>query len=266
MVEGGLTVFDGGLFVVGERDADEHALEVRFRLQELTFAGLLGDVEVAPGAGHPVRALLEERVAAETVAEVVVLPGLPGGGGAVGDCVTVALLALVHPRVGGGHHDVAGAVKRVRQAAGDTATGRQQALRRRSGATNGRPDRRGAGVYRGAPSCRTFMLMPLHWASGCDAGADSRPTATGAALIAAAAAPITTARHPTEIVTAAPLYLDVPDILHIADGMRDRYRTRRRNRPDAAAMPATAATTRTAMSSSPFDGMPINSVRSALTS
>ena len=89
MVEGGLTVFDGGLFVVGERDADEHALEVRFRLQELTFAGLLGDVEVAPGAGHPVRALLEERVAAETVAEVVVLPGLPGGGGAVGDCVTV---------------------------------------------------------------------------------------------------------------------------------------------------------------------------------
>lgn len=110
------------------------------------------------------------------------------------------------------------------------------------------------------------MLMPLHWASGCDAGTDSRPTATGAALIAAAAAPITTARHPTEIVTAAPLYLDVPDILHIADGMRDRYRTRRRNRPDAAAMPATAATTRTAMSSSPFDGMPINSVRSALTS
>ena len=89
MVEGGLTVFDGGLFVVGERDADEHALEVRFRLQELTFAGLLGDVEVAPGAGHPVRALLEERVAAETVAEVVVLPGLPGGGGAVGDCVAV---------------------------------------------------------------------------------------------------------------------------------------------------------------------------------
>lgn len=110
------------------------------------------------------------------------------------------------------------------------------------------------------------MLMPLHWASGCDAGADSRPTATGAALIAAAAAPITTARHPNEIVTAAPLYLDVPDILHIAEGMRDGYRTRRRNRPDAAAMPATAATTRTAMSSSPFDGMPINSVRSALTS
>lgn len=49
----------------------------------------LGDVEVAPGAGHPVRALLEERVAAETVAEVVVLPELPGGGGAVGDCVSV---------------------------------------------------------------------------------------------------------------------------------------------------------------------------------
>ena len=35
------------------------------------------------------RALLEERVAAETVAEVVVLPGLPGGGGAVGDGVAV---------------------------------------------------------------------------------------------------------------------------------------------------------------------------------
>jgi hypothetical protein len=82
-----LTVLDGGLFIVGERDADEHVLEVRFRLQELAFAGLLGGVEVAPGADYPVRALLEERVAAETVAEIVVLPGLPGG--AVGDGVSV---------------------------------------------------------------------------------------------------------------------------------------------------------------------------------
>jgi hypothetical protein len=80
VVEGCFTVFDGGLFVLGERDADEHGLEVRLRLQELTFAGLLGDVEVAPGAGHPVRTLLEERVAAETVAE---------GRNAVGDCVMV---------------------------------------------------------------------------------------------------------------------------------------------------------------------------------
>ena len=32
VVEGCLTVFDGGLFVVCERDADEHALEVRSRV------------------------------------------------------------------------------------------------------------------------------------------------------------------------------------------------------------------------------------------
>jgi hypothetical protein len=89
VVECGLTVLDGGLFVVGERDADEHALEVRFRLQELAFAGFLGSVEVAAGAGHAVWALLEEGVAAEAVAEIVVLPGFSGCGGAVGDGVTI---------------------------------------------------------------------------------------------------------------------------------------------------------------------------------
>jgi hypothetical protein len=44
--------------------------------QELAFAGGLGGGEVAPGAGHPVLALLEEGVGAVPVPEVVVLPWL----------------------------------------------------------------------------------------------------------------------------------------------------------------------------------------------
>lgn len=76
-------------FVVGERDGCEHALEVVLGFQQLGLAGVLGDVEVASCARHPVRALLEEGVGAVAVAEVVVLPGLPVRGGAGGDGVPV---------------------------------------------------------------------------------------------------------------------------------------------------------------------------------
>ena len=50
------------MFVVGERDADEHALQVRFRLQQLAFAGLLGGLEVAAGVGHPVFTLIRHLI------------------------------------------------------------------------------------------------------------------------------------------------------------------------------------------------------------
>ena len=53
------------------------------------LARALRGVEVAAGAGHPVRALLEEAVGAVAVAQVVVLPGLARGRGAGGDRVAV---------------------------------------------------------------------------------------------------------------------------------------------------------------------------------
>lgn len=51
--------------------------------------GLLGQVEGAAGAGEPVRALGEEVVGAVAFAEVVVLPRLPGRGGAGQDGLAV---------------------------------------------------------------------------------------------------------------------------------------------------------------------------------
>jgi len=69
--------------VVGEGDGGEHALQVVLGLQQQRLGGVFGRVEVALGAGHPVRALLEEGVAAVPVPEVVVLPWLPGGRGPV---------------------------------------------------------------------------------------------------------------------------------------------------------------------------------------
>src|SRR5260370_41797023 len=53
------------------------------------LAGVFRGVEVAFRAGHAVRALLEEGVGAQPVAEVVVLPGLSAGRGARGDRVAV---------------------------------------------------------------------------------------------------------------------------------------------------------------------------------
>ena len=88
-VEGGAAVVDGGLLVPGERDHRPHLLQVLLSFEELGLAGVLRGVEVAPGAGHAVRALLEEGVGAVAVAEVVVLPGLAGRRGAGGDGVAV---------------------------------------------------------------------------------------------------------------------------------------------------------------------------------
>jgi hypothetical protein len=53
------------------------------------LGGVLGGVEVAAGAGHAVRALLEEAVGAPAVAQVVVLPWLAVSCSAGGDGVTV---------------------------------------------------------------------------------------------------------------------------------------------------------------------------------
>jgi hypothetical protein len=88
-VERGLAIVDGGLFVVGQRDRCPHALEIVLRLDELGFAGVFRRVEVAAGAGHAVRALLEAGVGAPALAEVEVLPGLTRRGGAGGDRVAV---------------------------------------------------------------------------------------------------------------------------------------------------------------------------------
>ena len=67
----------------------EHALEVAAGLEQLGFGGVFRGIEIATGASHPVRALLEEAVGAPAVAEVVVLPGFAGGGCAGGDRVAV---------------------------------------------------------------------------------------------------------------------------------------------------------------------------------
>ena len=71
-----LVALDGGAFLVGERDLDEHPLQPVLGLEQLRLAGWLGDVEVAAGARHPVRALLEEAVGAVAVPEVVELERL----------------------------------------------------------------------------------------------------------------------------------------------------------------------------------------------
>jgi hypothetical protein len=84
-----VSVVDGGAFVVGERDAGEHALQVAAGFEQLGFGGVFRGVEIATGASHSVRALFEEAVGAPAVAEVVVLPGLAGGGCAGGDGVAV---------------------------------------------------------------------------------------------------------------------------------------------------------------------------------
>jgi hypothetical protein len=88
--EGGLPVLDCRLLVVGERDVGQHALEVFLGLQELCLAGVLQGVEIPTGTSHPVWTLLEEAIGAVAVAEVVVLPRLPGrrrtgGDGVAGD-------------------------------------------------------------------------------------------------------------------------------------------------------------------------------------
>src|SRR5581483_4308921 len=72
-VDGVLGAFDSGAVVVGEGNLDEHSLQAGLGFEQLSAAGGLGEVEVAAGAGHPVRALLEEGVAAVAVAEVVIL-------------------------------------------------------------------------------------------------------------------------------------------------------------------------------------------------
>jgi hypothetical protein len=78
-----LAVVDGCLFVVGEGDIGAHALQVGFGFEQVGLGGVFGDVKVAAGAGHPVGALLEERVAAVAMSQVIVLPGLAASGDGV---------------------------------------------------------------------------------------------------------------------------------------------------------------------------------------
>ena len=59
------------------------------RLQELSSRRILRQVEVAPSAGHAVRALFEEAVGAEAMAKIEVLPRRSTGGSAVLDALTV---------------------------------------------------------------------------------------------------------------------------------------------------------------------------------
>jgi hypothetical protein len=53
--DGGLAMFDGGAFIVGKRNVHHHALQVVLGLDELAGTGCLRILEVATGAGHPVR-------------------------------------------------------------------------------------------------------------------------------------------------------------------------------------------------------------------
>ena len=88
-VEGGVPVVHSGAFLVGEWDLGAHALQVVLGFEQLGLGGPFRRVKIATGAGHPVRALLEEAVYAPAVAEVVVLPGFACGGRSGGDGVAV---------------------------------------------------------------------------------------------------------------------------------------------------------------------------------
>src|SRR3954451_12140999 len=57
-----LILLDGCALAIGERDQCQPAVHVRLGFEQLRPAAWLGNVEVAAGAGHPVGALLEERV------------------------------------------------------------------------------------------------------------------------------------------------------------------------------------------------------------
>lgn len=85
--EGGLAPVDGGAFVVGQRDGDEHSPQVGFGFEELRLGGVLLEVEVTACAGHAVLTPFEEAVGALAVPEVVVLPGLAARDCAGGDGV-----------------------------------------------------------------------------------------------------------------------------------------------------------------------------------
>lgn len=69
--------------------ATQHSLQGGFGLQELRPGGGLGRIEVAPGARHAVRALLEEVVRAVPMPEVEVLPGRAVRRGAGLDGLTI---------------------------------------------------------------------------------------------------------------------------------------------------------------------------------
>ena len=71
--------------VVGEVELFEHLVDAVSHGQELSAGGLLGDVERAACAGQPVGALGEEVVAAVSLAQVVLLPGLFSAGGGAGE-------------------------------------------------------------------------------------------------------------------------------------------------------------------------------------
>jgi hypothetical protein len=88
-VDGVVVVLDGGAFAVGEWDLDEHALQAGLGLEELRLGAGFGEVDVAARAGHAVRALLEEAVAAVAVAEVLELERLAAAGVAGADNVAV---------------------------------------------------------------------------------------------------------------------------------------------------------------------------------
>ncbi|MGO9954618.1 MAG: hypothetical protein ACLP50_01320 [Solirubrobacteraceae bacterium] len=90
-----LIALNGRAFVFGKRDLDQYPLDPVFGLEQLGFAGGIGEAEAAAGARHPVRALLEEAVGAVAVPEVVELKRPARGGLAVGDRVAVQQHSIV---------------------------------------------------------------------------------------------------------------------------------------------------------------------------
>ena len=125
----------------------------------------------------------------------------------------------------------------------------------------------------GAPSDMMFQFTPpqLSATLRADVPGPASNAAAGAAARAIEHAPASTSRRAgsRNVATCAPsLMLDaVEECIHHHRRLCERcYRSSRRKSAEAAAMPRTAATASTPISTAALDGMPTNRVRSAFTS
>lgn len=82
-------VLYGCRLIVCEWDCGNHTLKVDLCFEELRLRRLLGHVEVASCAGHPMRALFEKAVGAVTMTKVIVLPRCSCCGRTALDDVTI---------------------------------------------------------------------------------------------------------------------------------------------------------------------------------
>ena len=80
-IDGVEVTVDSGAFILSEWDLLDEAQDVVLGVEKLCERGFAGAIEVASCAGHAMRALLEELVGAQAMAEVVVAPRLAVGDG-----------------------------------------------------------------------------------------------------------------------------------------------------------------------------------------